>query len=302
MTVNMLKTIIRAVPKLEGSAGTLRLGAKQIDQIASHSTSEARELLQSAVRGVENPSLEIAYKAKSNYAIAGLKVKDGEKLVRQGAFSLSPEGSAQIGKYHLSGNDGEMLTGNFRYTPKAERTKDVVKVSDKKFSKTQDSLKFKKIEQDKTIDNSGKVIPGVPRPADKVIIDKISVLKKLEEYAKTDRVEFEKLRQELSKHGYQAYFDPRTGKPGIMKAKNMEEVAAKLRRTKSPMTMTADAQTRYNLIKKAQYDPQKMYKFRQQELEKAFENFEDKVPLIKREWLEILHQNVDDIVNSRFIG
>ena len=65
--------------------------------------------------------------------------------------------------------------------------------------------------------------------------------------------------------------------------------------------MRYSAKRTYNRVKNAEYSPEKMHAYKQKELENAFANFEDKVPLNKREWSEILHQNVDDIIESRFI-
>ena len=175
-----------------------------------------------------------------------------------------------------------------------------------------------KAEKDLIKDSSKTVIPGVLPPKQQVIyadtfeqifgITDKDMVKKLSQLAKTDRVEFEKIRKYMGEKGWQPYFDGQTGKLKLMKAKDMDEVTKKLKATlPSPQSYTEQGRMRYsaertyNRVKNAEYSPEKMHAYKQKELENAFANFEDKVPLNKREWSEILHQNVDDIIESRFI-
>lgn len=306
ISLNTFKSIAKMLPRLEGSKGTLTLTSKQIEQIAAKDA-RAAEYLGNLTQGINNPTLEIAYKAKSNYAIAGLQVRQGKDIVRKGAVSFSPDKNGQIGKYHYSNNDGEIVAGDFRYVQQGAENLGKKAVKGEFIAKKDASIK----KVDKT--NTNEVIPGVLPPKPPVTINTDDMLQKLNKFAKTDRAEFERLRKQLSGDGFQVYFDPHTGKLNIIEAKDMEEVVKMLRlrnlpKLPSPQSyleqgrMSHFAEQKYKAVKNAEFSPEKMHAYRQKELDSAFANFEDKVPLNKREWSEILHQQVDDVINSRFIG
>ena len=322
----IMSTLIRVLPETEGMAGRLTLGSKQISKIAARGGAEGK-MLGKAVEGLREPAIDVAFKAKSNYAVAGLHLKDGERVVQKEAFSLTrPKAGVLDGKYHIEGTEGDILTGSFsyerpvpqnvpKYTPKdkgkiieTEHKKiaqnDLTIPKDKRSDEIIKLKEAKQLEIDWAQEAKKQVIPGVPPPRPVVKIHKPDVLDKLNKLAKIDRAEFERVRQELSKNGFQAYFDPHTGKLDIIEAKDMNEVRAILSKKlqKPILSMSEKDLAVYNRFKAAQYTPEKMHAYKQAELEQAFANFEDKVPLNKREWSEILHSEVDNIINTRFIG
>ena len=101
--------IIKMIQKMEGSKGALSLGAKQLKMLAKEDTKLAKMLSR-----VDNPSLDIAYKAKSNYNIAAFRLRDGKEVVANGAVSLQNPGTAEsIIKYRLNvGENGNILRTN----------------------------------------------------------------------------------------------------------------------------------------------------------------------------------------------
>lgn len=106
---NVLSKIVKFIPKTEGSAARITLSQKQLAEISTRD-SEAGKILQEVLKGVKNPKIDVAYKAKSNYAIAGMRLRDGNKVVGQGAVSLTNPGAADgVIKYHVSAQNGERL-------------------------------------------------------------------------------------------------------------------------------------------------------------------------------------------------
>lgn len=101
--------IIKMIQKMEGSKGALSLGAKQLKMLAKEDTKLAKMLSR-----VDNPSLDIAYKAKSNYNVAAFRLRDGKEAVANGAVSLQNPGTAEsIVKYRLNvGENGNILRTN----------------------------------------------------------------------------------------------------------------------------------------------------------------------------------------------
>ena len=101
--------IIKMIQKMEGSKGALSLGAKQLKMLAKEDTKLAKMLSR-----VDNPSLDIAYKAKSNYNIAAFRLRDGKEAVANGAVSLQNPGTTEsIIKYRLNvGENGNILRTN----------------------------------------------------------------------------------------------------------------------------------------------------------------------------------------------
>lgn len=69
-------------------------------------------------RGLSSPKVEIALKnsakAKTNYAIAGIRIKDGENVVAQGALSLTNPGARDsVVKLRITDGNGQHIKGFF---------------------------------------------------------------------------------------------------------------------------------------------------------------------------------------------
>ena len=103
MTImNVAGKLMRMLPQMEGAASRITLSSKQLQSLTK-TDSEIAHVLKKAIQGVENPTLEIAAKAKSNYTIAGLRLKDGKNVVTQGALSITNPGTNQaVLKYKAS--------------------------------------------------------------------------------------------------------------------------------------------------------------------------------------------------------
>lgn len=103
----ILQKIMNFIPKSEGAAGKITLNDGLITALTSHDA-ETAEIVQKALQGIKEPKLDVAYKAKSNYAIAGIRLRDGEKVVSQGAVSITHPGSSNgVVKYHFSTDNGQ---------------------------------------------------------------------------------------------------------------------------------------------------------------------------------------------------
>lgn len=110
-TINALAKLVRMLPKAQGSAGRITLGAKQLEQIATKNK-KAAKAIKVFTRGTENPALDIAYKAQSNYSIAGIRVRDGQKVIGNGAISITNPGTNQaVIKYRAA--DGSIQANGF---------------------------------------------------------------------------------------------------------------------------------------------------------------------------------------------
>ena len=395
--------IMSVLPKTAGASGRIKLSKTQLELAVKEGGKEGK-LLKELLSKAKEPTVEIGFKAKSNYTIAGLRVKDGKQVLGQGAISITNPGqsNAVVKMRESIGPNGSIISTNgFLDGGKPADAKDIalsiarkngittadvssgkafaghVTVNEKAAMEVAQELgadniikgyvqgsnnlqnaldkfmvdarqllrggsnpapvpplkpvntiqqvkPFTKDLKNFKIDEFGQikrnVIPGVQPPKINQInsdtfeqvfgTTKDEMTKQLQKLAKTDRVGFEKLRKDMGTKGWQPYFDPKTGKLGIMEGKSLEDVAQKLNYTKlpSPESYTAQgrmrysAQRRYNAVKDAEYSPEKRHAYKQEELNKAFANFEDNVPLNKREWSEILHQNVDDIIQTKFIG
>lgn len=93
-----LRKVIGMIPKLSGSKGAMTLSAEQLKFMAKEDKGMSKVL-----GTLDKPSLEIAYKAKSNYSVAALRLKDGEKSVAKGAVSIqNPNTPNTIIKYRSS--------------------------------------------------------------------------------------------------------------------------------------------------------------------------------------------------------
>ena len=109
---SVLSKIVKFIPKAEGSTAKITLNKTQLNLLTARNK-EAGKILQEVLKGVNNPKIDVAYKAKSNYAIAGIRLRDGNKVVGQGAVSLTnpgnPGAADGVIKYHVSAQNGERL-------------------------------------------------------------------------------------------------------------------------------------------------------------------------------------------------
>lgn len=105
--------VMNFIPKTEGAAGKIRLSKLQLDEIAKQGGEDGK-ILQQLLSGTKNPTLDVAYKAKSNYSIAGIKLQDGKQVLGQGAVSVvNPGRSDAVIKYKFSaGKNGKLSSSN----------------------------------------------------------------------------------------------------------------------------------------------------------------------------------------------
>lgn len=109
---NIIGKIVRMLPKTEGAAGRITLGRTQLKMLGKQDK-KVGELVQKTLREVKEPKLDVAYKAESNYAIAGMRLRDGKTVLGQGAVSITNPGSSQaVVKYRVSSNGGKALQAN----------------------------------------------------------------------------------------------------------------------------------------------------------------------------------------------
>ena len=81
--------VMQVLPKTEGAAGKFHLGEKQIGELLKQGGSKQEvKALKALVGDLVHPSLDVAYKAKSNYTIAGLRLKEGKAVVGHTAISV----------------------------------------------------------------------------------------------------------------------------------------------------------------------------------------------------------------------
>lgn len=104
--------IVKMLPETKRVAGRITLGGTQLKQIVKQDEKVAK-VVNKVLEKTTNPKLDITYKAESNYAIAGMRLKDGKKVVGQGAVSITNPGSSQaIIKYRASANGGSTFYAN----------------------------------------------------------------------------------------------------------------------------------------------------------------------------------------------
>lgn len=104
-----ISKIIRLAERMEGSKGALSLSGKQLRMLA-----EKDDTIKALINGMKEPTLDVAYKAKSNYNVAAFRLKDGKKAIANGAVSLQNPGTAEsIIKYRLNvGENGKIVRTN----------------------------------------------------------------------------------------------------------------------------------------------------------------------------------------------
>lgn len=115
---SIISKAVKALPKTQGFSmprmtfqGESLRTATSLLRIPENVTTEL-------TRGLSNPSVEIALKnsakARTNFAIAGIRIKDGDKVVRQGALSLTNPGAKDsIVKVRLTDSQGQHIKGFF---------------------------------------------------------------------------------------------------------------------------------------------------------------------------------------------
>lgn len=105
--------IMSVLPKTAGASGRVTLSKTQLELMAREGGKEG-ELLQKLLRKATNPSVEIGFKAKSNYTIAGLRIKDGNQVVGQGALSITNPGqsNAVVKMRQSIGPNGSIASSN----------------------------------------------------------------------------------------------------------------------------------------------------------------------------------------------
>lgn len=106
---SIIKTVVRELPKMEGTAGKISLGKGQLAFMG-----EKGKALSKVLSGVDASAVDIAYKSKANYSIAAFRLRDGKKVVGQGALSIqNPATDKTILKYRAAvGENGNIATSN----------------------------------------------------------------------------------------------------------------------------------------------------------------------------------------------
>lgn len=107
--------VMQFLPKTEGAAGRIHLGEKQIGELLKQGGSNQEvKALKELVGGLKSPSIDVAYKAKSNYTIAGLQLNEGKEVVGHTAVSVvNAGGKNSVVKARVSlGKGSETLYAN----------------------------------------------------------------------------------------------------------------------------------------------------------------------------------------------
>ena len=88
----------------EGCASTVKLGKKGIESLTKKNPELGKAIAEFS-EGVSNPTLEIAQKAESNYAVASFRIRNGETILGKGAYSTSKGAEGAIEKMHVEKNN-----------------------------------------------------------------------------------------------------------------------------------------------------------------------------------------------------
>lgn len=116
MQINkIMGKVMQFLPKTEGAAGRIHLGEKQIGELLKQGGSgQEVKALKELVGSIKKPSIDVAFKAKSNYTIAGLQLKDGKDVVGHTAVSVvNAESKKPIVKARVSlGKGSDTLYAN----------------------------------------------------------------------------------------------------------------------------------------------------------------------------------------------
>lgn len=99
---SIITKVMCTLPKMKGMSGKVHFDAKQIQEFCKRNMADD-EILQRLLNRSKNASMDIAYKAKSNYNIAALRLKEGGKTIATGALSITNPKTSQAGvKYRLT--------------------------------------------------------------------------------------------------------------------------------------------------------------------------------------------------------
>ena len=82
--------IYEGIRRMEGTKGSMTVSKEQLKYLPQ----EVQRAIKPLLQGAENPTAQIAYKAKSNYNVAAIKIQDGGRVVGTGAISLTNPGKA----------------------------------------------------------------------------------------------------------------------------------------------------------------------------------------------------------------
>lgn len=106
---SIMRTVVKQLPKMEGSAGKLSLSKAQLSFMGDKGKEISKVL-----SDIGASSVDVAYKSKANYSIAAFRLRNGQKLVGQGAVSIQNPGTNNtILKYRAAvGENGKILTSN----------------------------------------------------------------------------------------------------------------------------------------------------------------------------------------------
>lgn len=112
--INDITKIIKNVPMLKGSKSAFTVGSQQLKLLAKHGSSGEATVAKKILEGTKNPVLKVVYKSeellpsgkRADYTIAGLTLRDGKKVIGQGAVSITKPGTNQsVVKYRLNLKD-----------------------------------------------------------------------------------------------------------------------------------------------------------------------------------------------------
>lgn len=105
--------IMSVLPKTAGASGRIKLSKTQLELAVKEGGKEGK-LLKELLSKAKEPTVEIGFKAKSNYTIAGLRVKDGKQVLGQGAISITNPGqsNAVVKMRESIGPNGSIISTN----------------------------------------------------------------------------------------------------------------------------------------------------------------------------------------------
>ena len=102
--------VMDIIPKSMGAKGHFTIPKRQLLELAAQEETGAATRI---IEGLQNPNLEVAYKAQSNYSIAAINLRDGQRSVAKGAVSVVNPGEEAIVKTRISvGENGEVMQAN----------------------------------------------------------------------------------------------------------------------------------------------------------------------------------------------
>lgn len=112
--VNIAK-ILKMAESLKGTKGSFTLGKSALRQVSSKAGKQGEAIFDFATKGLSKPAVDIAYKSsEKGLTIAKATIKDGNKVIGNGAISVSGLGTEQsVIKYRLNmGENGKVLQQN----------------------------------------------------------------------------------------------------------------------------------------------------------------------------------------------